>query len=561
MPPTPANADASRTTRAYWPALAAVALLLLGAALHLGYLVRDCPLDLSGDEAHYWEWSRRLDLSYYSKGPLVAYIIAAGRALLADWSQSLVASEALAVRVPAILLSIGTGLGLYVLAWQTLRSSRAALAAVAITFTMPILAVGAFLMTIDAPLALLYVWTLVLVERGLRGRAAWPWVLAGVLIAAGILAKYTMLLVFAAAGLALLLDPDRRRVLRRPAPYVGATLGMLGLVPIVVWNARHDWASFRHVAGQAGLAGGTALHPLGPLNMLASQLGVVGPIWLVAMIAAVAEFWRQPGPLMGEHQTTGAIRFLLAATVAPWLVFGGFSFVTKIQPNWPVLALFPATVLLVAWLRRRMHRGGVARRNVMTIAAAGALTGGAAVAIVHHTEWITPALAWMAHRQPQFMRATPIAAYDPTARLRGWSQLGRAVGAVLAAERAAGREPFIVTDDYQTASEIAFYCPGQPTVYCLQAALGRRRSQYDIWRPNPVEDQGYFEERPCVYVGQRDTLLTGQAGCERCAFPDARLAGIVEHRIRGEPVQIWPIYVCRSYAGLPAGAGTGTDRY
>ena len=34
-------------------------------------------LDLSPDEAHYWEWSRRLDLSYYSKGPLIAYLIAA----------------------------------------------------------------------------------------------------------------------------------------------------------------------------------------------------------------------------------------------------------------------------------------------------------------------------------------------------------------------------------------------------------------------------------------------------------------------------------------------------
>src|SRR5204862_4108891 len=52
-------------------------VLLAGFLGNLRYLTHDCPLDLSGDEAHYWDWSRQLDLSYYSKGPLVAYIIRA----------------------------------------------------------------------------------------------------------------------------------------------------------------------------------------------------------------------------------------------------------------------------------------------------------------------------------------------------------------------------------------------------------------------------------------------------------------------------------------------------
>ena len=54
----------------------AAAFLILGAALlRLVYLANDCPLDLAPDEAHYWDWSRHLDWSYYSKGPLVAWII------------------------------------------------------------------------------------------------------------------------------------------------------------------------------------------------------------------------------------------------------------------------------------------------------------------------------------------------------------------------------------------------------------------------------------------------------------------------------------------------------
>ena len=48
-------------------------LLIAAAAVgHLAYLGSNCPLDLAPDEAHYWDWSRHLDWSYYSKGPLVA---------------------------------------------------------------------------------------------------------------------------------------------------------------------------------------------------------------------------------------------------------------------------------------------------------------------------------------------------------------------------------------------------------------------------------------------------------------------------------------------------------
>jgi 4-amino-4-deoxy-L-arabinose transferase-like glycosyltransferase len=116
----------------------------------------------------------------------------------------MVGHEALAVRVPALVLSVATGLGIYPLAAATLRSSRLALAAVAVTCTIPIFAVGAILMTIDAPLACLFVWTLVAVERGLRTGHRGPWLIAGLMIALGILAKYTMVLIFPIVGLTLL---------------------------------------------------------------------------------------------------------------------------------------------------------------------------------------------------------------------------------------------------------------------------------------------------------------------------------------------------------------------
>ena len=49
---------------------------LLGLALLHLWMIASGHWPLIADEAHYWEWSRRLDWSYYSKGPMVAYLIA-----------------------------------------------------------------------------------------------------------------------------------------------------------------------------------------------------------------------------------------------------------------------------------------------------------------------------------------------------------------------------------------------------------------------------------------------------------------------------------------------------
>lgn len=557
----PDRDGSERAPRAAGALLAAFALLCAGGLIHLACLTIDSTLDLSGDEAHYWEWSRRLDLAYYSKGPLVAYIIAAGRYFLANLSQRLMGNEVLAVRVPAILLSIGTGVGVFVLAVRTTRSSRLALAAVAIMFTIPILAAGAILMTIDAPLAFLFVWTLVALDAGLRDRRLMPWVAAGVLIALGILAKYTMLVIFPVLLLTLFTERGARGSLRQPGPYVAAGIALLGLLPILIWNSEHGWVSFRHVAGQAGVTGGRVLDWLGPVRYLSGQAAVIGPFWFAAMLWAMGAFWRRPAPAAEERHDALGFRLLLSAATVPWAGFLVFSFVTKVQPNWPVVAVLPGIVLVVAWATRiRRCAGTGTRRLVNGLLITAVVFGGTSVVALHRMEWFTPALAWLARREPPW-NLTPVAKFDPTARLRGWAQLGREVGEVLRAEHASGRAPFIMADEYQTASQIAFYCPGQPTVYCVQSVLGNRQSQYDVWRPNPIVDGADFTGRPCVYVGARKAELFGAAGWSHVALPGARLARTVEHRVRGHLMQVWPVYVCDAFAGLPPELCRPAEKY
>src|SRR5450432_4630765 len=81
----------------------AVGLIAAVTVVRLVYIYFFCPYDLVPDEAHYWDWSRHLDWSYYSKGPLVAWIIRGGCELLGSAAMAADGTLMPAVRTPAVL--------------------------------------------------------------------------------------------------------------------------------------------------------------------------------------------------------------------------------------------------------------------------------------------------------------------------------------------------------------------------------------------------------------------------------------------------------------------------
>ncbi len=91
----------------------ALTFLAIVAAAQVVFLTVGCDWDLAGDEAEYWAWSRKLDWSYYAKGPLIAVVIRASTAILGPLSVALTGTLMPAIRVPAILLGTLTGWGAF----------------------------------------------------------------------------------------------------------------------------------------------------------------------------------------------------------------------------------------------------------------------------------------------------------------------------------------------------------------------------------------------------------------------------------------------------------------
>lgn len=433
----------------------ALGWILALTLLHL-WMIGSGRWPLSGDEAHYWEWSRRLDWSYYSKGPLVAYLIAL--------STRLGGHTEFWVRLPAVVLGTVTAVIGYALTRRIFQSERAAFVSVVLLSVMPLYAIGALLMTIDAPFVCCWglAWLCLSRVRQREGELAWYG--AGAAFGLGLLSKYTMFMLVPCVVLWLLNSPRLRHWLRRSEPYEALALGLLIFSPVVVWNARHGWYSFRHVLIQAGGGGDRSLLATlaGGPEFLATQVGVVSPLLFIVLFLATSWAWRE-----GVRRDRDDLLLMVCASAPVFLFFQVWSFVNKVQANWAAHAYLTAAVAAAGWYETWFAPGVSrhARSRLSRFLVASIMLP----ALILPLAFFPDALDWAGVRVPTALDLV-------SKRLRGWPELGRAVGEVMATS---GDRPFLASDRYQIASQLAFYVPGHPTVY--NANFGRRMNQYDLW--------------------------------------------------------------------------------
>jgi hypothetical protein len=524
-----------------WRGLAA--LLILGAAvLHVAYLVHNCPLDLAPDEAHYWDWSRHLDWSYYSKGPLVALLIHGSCSLFGPLSESLTGNLALAIRLPAIACGMLLLASMYVLTVQTFGRERLAFALVALALTLPPVAALSTLMTIDAPYTACWGWALVFGHMAAVRGKTWAWPVAGLIVGIGILAKYTMVLWLPSVGLFLLTSPTSRPQLRHPGFWVCCGIAALCCLPIIYWNARNDWITVRHVGWQAGADNREGWRWLGPLSYVGGQAALLLGFWFAAWVAAMWTY--RPWKCAATNSLSTQYLWWLSAPM--FAVFLIASLKTTGQINWPVTAYLSGGVLAAAWLSDRALDPRPRLRRAVRLAAVSAGIFGVALTIVVHFPGVGRPLLVALAGPPTPERPLPARRFDPSCRLRGWPTLAAAVDETVAAVRARGEEPVVAVGSWTVAGQLGVYCAGHPMVYSIGIVFGDRSSQYDLWRPSPVFDSEEFRGRTFVLVSCVPEAAT--------YFDSVESTWNVVYAESGHPVEIWHLMVARGYRGFgPAG--------
>jgi hypothetical protein len=534
------------TTR---PGRLAAGFILFVTAAQFLYLAFGCEWDLCPDEAEYWAWSRKLDWNYYAKGPLIALVTRLGTVLAGEASLRLTGSLELAVRLPALILGALTAWGIYRLASETCRDARVGLIAVGLLPAVPLFRLGSLLMTSDTPLLCCWTWAAVWSHRAIVRDDLRCWLAAGFLAGLGVLAKLTMLAFPASVGLALILDSTRRRNLLRPGFWALAAGCGFALVPILAWNINNDWLAVEHLADRLGLTEHSTWGSVRILlGFLASEFVVLGIWWIFGILA----IGRALVGLVGStpEERSGPF-YLISLWGVIWSACVTASLLGESEANWIAPAHVAVVVLIARWILEAIvrHRRGPVRFALVNWALAiGFLT------LFQQTERLYPILARFCP-EPAVNNPVPVIWIDPTCRMRGFRDLAGEVQERLRALRAEGQDPFVLTPSYGLASELSFYLPGQPEVYCLSWSPGfavRANNQHDLWHPNPRHDLDAFRNRPAVVIADASPTPNNYAkGTVRQGlFAQAGPTSRMTVRRKGLVVASWELTICRDYQGI-----------
>lgn len=383
------------------------------------------PPPVSFDEAQYWFWSQSLEFGYYSKPPLVAWVIALAASLCGEGAGCLKSGATLAHAGTAIVL-VFLGRALF----DAEVGARVGAWAGALWASLPAVSLSSMMISTDP--FLLFFWALsmlclVKAADGGKRTAGW-WLGLGLSFGFGLLAKYAMALFLLSVLLWLLLCPERRVVLRARGAWLALAAGLAVYLPNLLWNAANGFVSYAHTRDNANL-GGRLGHPDKLAEFILGQFAVFGPLAMAALVVALV--------LVLRRRNDERLTFLAAFIVPVLAVMIVQSFLSRANANWTGPAYVGGVLLVAAWLPPGWNwllRASLAL-NLLT------------VGILYNFEAIRRGLD-----------LPNIARLDPLKNVRGWDAIGSRVSAHLAALPGAR----LLADERKVLASLLYYVHPHP---------------------------------------------------------------------------------------------------
>jgi Dolichyl-phosphate-mannose-protein mannosyltransferase len=453
------------------------------------------PLQLYPDEAQYWWWAQTPDWGYFSKPPMIAWII---RLTTLQFGNS-----EWAIRLASPLLHGATAMLVFGIARLVFNVRTGFWSALAY-LTTPGISYSSGLISTDVPL--LFFWAVALYAfLRAQGDPSWRWaILCGVAVGLGFETKYAMAYFFLGAAIAAVLSPDVRRLVLSWRGLAILAIGLALLAPNIAWNAAHGFPTVAHTGHNADW-NHARFNPLNILSFLGGQFGVFGPILMAALLLAL---WR-----LARTRPLPAGDVVLAAFSVPVIVLiTAQSFISEANANWAAVAYVGATPLAVAALL------GLWRGRALW--ASFAIAGVALLGL------------WAIQIDPGF--ADRIGQGNAFKRLEGWRDLGRAV------MEQSMRAPYVavVAANRSTMAELLYYARPQFTAMRM-------------W-DRDLHDDDHFQMTMRLTRPAKRVLLVispDEKGEVLPTFDSATLVEIVTSHVGGRHTRTTELYDAQDYRG------------
>jgi 4-amino-4-deoxy-L-arabinose transferase-like glycosyltransferase len=283
---------------------------------------------LYGDEAQYWLWSKSIDLGYYSKPPLLAWLLSIHTFLLGD--------SFFSIKVFPLVVYLLISFGIYRLCSGLSFSKNNSILCAGSFLIIPAASISSFLISTD--LLLLLFWTLSLgkILEIRNNNSSFNFFLLGLFLGLSFLAKYAAIYFFICLLFLIIIDKKTLNVFKN-SPFKSLIFLLtffLILFPNIYWNLDNEWATLSHTSSNASL-GNLSISLYDPLEFLVAQIIMLGPILGFSFIVLSKYFY-----LDFEN------KFLLAFSLPIILIVLVESFLVRANANWAAPALISLFILL-----------------------------------------------------------------------------------------------------------------------------------------------------------------------------------------------------------------------
>lgn len=302
-------------------------LLFFITAARLAFIAIS-PLGPGVDEAQYWLWGQDLQFGYYSKPPLIAWLLGMVDAMFGQSAFTLRASGPILHLITSLIL------------WQTGRliaGEGCGRIAALLWLSLPAVGLGSFVMSTDSLMLPFWAGALYFIFCGQKRPAIYLRYMAAAGLCVGVasLAKYAGLYFLLCLMLFLLFSGDRA-LPRAKGFMVFLAAVLLASSPTWLWNLSHEFITFYHLGENANLE--KQSYSFASLaGFFIAQFGVIGPISFFLLLVLPLYRHMRVGFLGGLHAFIWPVLIVICVQ----------AFLSEANANWAAASM-PAAVLLLA---------------------------------------------------------------------------------------------------------------------------------------------------------------------------------------------------------------------
>ena len=400
-------------------------------------------LDLAFDEAQYWTWSLDIDWGYYSKPPLLAWLIRISSSTCGISEMCLRISSPILYSLSAFFISSTA----YMLC-ETNSKGRAALLAGITWILIPGVSFSSGMISTDVPMLFfssIVIWSFccLLFHKNEAYNSYYIAALT-VSLALGFLSKYAIVLLLFSLMVFFAVNSSSRNHFKNKLPprklIISIVLLFLLIFPHLWWNYNNGFITFQHTAANINVAG-VNYSFYNTFVFFLEQFAVFGPINFIILLYLVISY-----KILSNNE-----KMLLILALVPIVMILVQAFISRAHANWAAISFIPASILVALFLDKRWF---LKEKRIYYFSIFLSL-----IVLIF--------LPFYAYNNPKL---------DPFKKMRGWEEVVLQISEIYSKYPGA----VLVADDRKILAESLYYMSIKPKKWVRWNADGKIHDHYEL---------------------------------------------------------------------------------